>query len=129
MTYEAEALARQLAQLGKDLDLGTAVLGQLEALCTEAEGAYRIAVNRHQGVLDRAYLAGTGTVDDRKAQARLHARGQQEELEQAWRQWRMARDAVHLQEKSLSALAQRIDIGRSLLSHEKSLMSLGTGGA
>jgi hypothetical protein len=124
VSFEAEVLARQLGQLGKDLDTGTALLGSLEQLCTEAEGNYRIMVNEHQKALDRAYLVATGTVDDRKAQARLRAEPQQDTLEETWRHWQGARNAVHLQEKSLSALARRIDIGRSLLSREKALMSI-----
>jgi hypothetical protein len=64
-------------------------------------------------------------VDKRNNIARLECITSRETAEQAWKQWQDSRADVWTQKENLSALHERISIGRSLLSREKALLSLG----
>lgn len=124
MSFSAEILAEQLSQLGRDLDSEVKHLALLEHSCVNAESTYRHASNNYQQTIDENYLAAKGTVEDRKAQARLKAEAAQLDLEDSWREWQITRADVRIQQASLSAVHRRIEIGRSLLSREKALISL-----
>ena len=124
MSYDAEVLVQQLAQLGRDLDTEVKHLALLEHACVDAESTYRHSVNNYQKALDESYLSVKGTVEDRKAQSRLKAEVPQLDLEDAWREWQITRADVRIQQASISALHRRVEIGRSMLSREKALISL-----
>ena len=55
--YEAEVLAQQLAQLGRDLSAEVVILGELEEAAVDAEGEFRRLEAEHDDNLDRAFLA------------------------------------------------------------------------
>lgn len=126
--YDAETLARQLAQLGRDLDDEVKVLGVLEEAAADAEGFFRKLESAYDDCLDQAFLDANGNVDSRKAQARLACAVERAAKQEASTEWNKARGKVFTQNANLTAIRVRIDIGRSLLSREKSLMALaGTG--
>src|SRR6266567_1230225 len=122
--FDAEVLMEQLAQLGRDLDKEVGRLGLLEHSCVNAEATYRHTQNNYQKALDEAFLSVKGTVEDRKAQSRLKAEVPQLDMEDAWREWQITKADVRIQQASIQALHRRIEIGRSMLSREKALMSL-----
>lgn len=124
MTYEAETLARQLGQLGRDLEHEVARLGELEELSADAEGEYRSLAEEYDDALARAFLDGTGSVDARKAQARLNCAVERLEMQAANLAWNKIRGRVRTQNANLQALHKRVEIGRSMLSREKALMSI-----
>jgi hypothetical protein len=123
-SFDAETLAQQLAQLGRDLQSYTAILGNLEEQAVEAEGFYRRLDEEHQDRVAQEFLNGTGAVESRKMQARLKAVPARLIAEDAWLEWRRAGAKLKTQQASLNALNRRIDIGRSLLSRERALLSL-----
>ncbi len=126
--YEAETLARQLAQLGRDLDTEVTVLADLEHEAVTAEGDYRRLADLHEDAVARAFLTAPGSVDARRAQARLDCTASREASGAAWKRWQDAKADVRMQGKNLDALRERIGIGRSLLSREKALLSLSSSG-
>jgi hypothetical protein len=124
MTFDPETLARQLARLGQDLQDEVKALAVLEDICTELESAYRVRKNQLETATDRAFLSAEGSIDMRKATARLAVLAEQKQMEEAYLAWGKAKNAVSVQHASLRALNERVDIGRSLLSREKSLLAL-----
>lgn len=127
-SYDAETLARQLAQLGLDLDREVEILRDLEHDAVSAEWRYRKLLDVHKDDLARKFMNAEGSVDKRNNIARLECIASREIAEEAWKQWQDGRADVWTQKENLSALHERISIGRSLLSREKALMSLaGTG--
>lgn len=122
--YEAETLARHLADLGRDLDAEVIVLGELEEAAADAEWAFRKLEAAYDDCTDAAFLDGKGSVDSRKAQARLACTAERALKQEANTEWSKARGRVFTQQASLKALHGRIEIGRSLLSREKTLISL-----
>jgi hypothetical protein len=123
-SFDAEVLASQLAQLGRDLQDEVKHLAMLEHAAVDSESTYRHTQVNLQKVLDEGYLSVKGNVEERKAQARLKAEAQQLDLEDAYREWGITKADVRIQQASLSALHRRCEIGRSLLSREKALISL-----
>jgi hypothetical protein len=123
-SFEAEVLARQLAQLGRDLDAEVIILGDMEHAAVSAEWKYRTLLDAHKDDLAREFLHAEGSVDKRSNIARLECIASREIAEEAWRQWQDGRADVWTQKENLSALHERISIGRSLLSREKALLSL-----
>ena len=125
-SFDAALLAEQLAQLGRDLSDEVAELGRLEEACVDAEAAYRELQEKHEDILASCFLrSGGSNADARKADARLAAADSRMAAEVAWKAWNLLRAKVRVQQASLSALHRRIEIGRSLLSREKALISLG----
>jgi predicted nucleic acid-binding Zn-ribbon protein len=128
MSWDAETLAQQLAQLGRDLQEEITLLGELEEECVTAEGEYRRLQDLYEDEFHQAFINLPGSVESRKAAARLECVTAREASSEAYLQWNRLKGQVRVQNASLSALRSRIDIGRSLLSREKSLLSLaGTG--
>ena len=128
-SYDAEVLARQLAQLGRDLQDEVTDLGELEEQAVDAEGRFRHLDALYEDALAGAVLhSSQGSADSRKAEARLQCITPRETMMDANTEWNRAKAAVRTQQASLQALHKRIEIGRSLLSREKALISLaGTG--
>lgn len=127
-SYDAETLVRQLGQLGRDLDEEVSHLGELEEEAANAEGHFRKLESAYDDCIDRAFLDAQGNVDMRKAQSRLTCTEERTVKQEANIEWNKAKGRVFTQNANLNAIRTRIDIGRSLLSREKALLSLaGTG--
>jgi hypothetical protein len=122
--YSAETLARQLAQLGRELDAEVAILGELEEASADMEGEYRRLKSAYDDCVDRSFLHTDGGVEARKAEARLACTTERALMHEANLEWDKAKGRVFTQNANLRALHDRIDIGRSLLSREKALLSL-----
>lgn len=124
--YDADTLVRQLAQLGRDLDDEVKVLGELEESAVDAEGEYRSRESAFDDELDKCFLeASGGSVEVRKTQARVVTTSWRLDSQEAYLEWQRAKGRLRTQNANLQALRTRIDIGRSLLSREKALLSLG----
>jgi len=123
-SYEAETLARQLAQLGRDLDTEVMVLGELEEAAADAEGNFRKLETSYNDCIDRAFLDASGNVDIRKAQARLACTVERTLKQEAAIEWSKAKGRMFTQQANLQALHRRCEIGRSLLARERSLISI-----
>lgn len=123
--FEAETLAKQLAQLGLDLSEEVEHLGDLEEGAADAEGHFRKLESVYDDCVDRAFLDAQGTEATRKAEAKLACRTERTAKQEANVEWNKAKGRVFTQNANLNAIRTRIDIGRSLLSREKSLLSLG----
>lgn len=123
--FDGELLARQLAQLGRDLDEEVKHLGELEEEAVDAEGLYRERESAHDDELDKCFLEASGSsVEVRKAQARVLTSSWRSEAGEAFLEWQRAKARVRTQQANLAALHRRCEIGRSLLSREKALISL-----
>jgi hypothetical protein len=117
-------LARQLSQLGRDLEDEIAILGEMELAAVEAEGKYRHYKELHEDALAGVMLKSRqGSAESRKAEARVSCIDSRIEMEQANISLDRAKALLRVKYASISALGRRIDIGRSLLSREKALMS------
>jgi hypothetical protein len=127
-SFDAEVLAQQLAQLGRDLQQEVRYLGELDEAVVEAEGSYRRLDEEHQDRVAQEFLNGEGAVESRKMQARLKAVPARLIADDAWLEWNRTRAKLRTQQASLNALNRRIDIGRSLLSRERALLSLSGSG-
>ena len=124
-SFDAETLAQQLAQLGRDLDEEVLNLGKLEEAAVDAEREFRKAEFTYDDSIDKAFLANDGSVEVRKAQARVDCGVDKVVMVGESLEWSRAKAKVRVQNANLSAIRTRIDIGRSLLARERSLLSLG----
>lgn len=123
--FDAQVLADQLARLGRDLQDYVTVLGDLEERAVDHEGDYRRLDAEYEDAFAHALLASEGSVEMRKAHARLKSVPARLITQDAWLEWNKCKARLRTQQASLSALHKRIEIGRSLLSREKALLSLG----
>jgi hypothetical protein len=121
---DANILADQLSQLGRDLDSEVKTLGRLEEVGVDAECDYRCLVEEYEDRMAENFLAVAGNVKERESAARLKSTPSRLVRDDGYREWKHAQARVRTQQASISALGRRIDIGRSLLSREKSLMEL-----
>lgn len=128
-SFDAETLARQLSQLGRDLQEEVTELADLEEQSVDAEGKYRTYDALYEDALASCLLrSGQGSAEARKAEARLQCIDPRLIAQQAYTEWGHAKARVRSQQANLTALHKRVEIGRSLLSREKALISLaGTG--
>lgn len=127
-SWDAEVLTRQLAQLGRDLDDEVRHLGELDMRCVEAEGEFRRLDDEHGDRVAQEFLNAEGAVETRKMIARLKAVPARLDAGEAWLEWNKYRAQLRTQQASIQALHRRVEIGRSMLSREKALISLtGTG--
>lgn len=122
--YDAEVLSRQLSQLGRDLDTEVKILGELDDAAVEAEGEYRKLDEEHGDRVAQEFINAEGAVEMRKMKARLKAVPARLLAEEAWLDWNRAKAKLRTQQASIQALHRRIEIGRSMLSREKALISL-----
>jgi hypothetical protein len=125
-SYDAEILARQLGELGRDLQDEITELGRLEEAAVDAEAQYRRLQDEHEDAIASAFLAASGSnAEARKAEARLACQESRAAADRAWKDWSLLRGQLRTQQASLQAMHRRVEIGRSLLSREKALISLG----
>jgi len=122
--WDAETLVRQLSDLGLALDEAVGHLGVLDEAAVEAEGEYRRLSEEHEDRVAQEFIKGDGSVELRKMQARLKAIPARLLAEEAWLEWNRAKAKLRTQQASIQAVHRRIEIGRSMLSREKALMSL-----
>lgn len=127
-SFDAETLSQQLAALGRDLQQEVINLGELEEAAVDAEGEFRRLESEYDDALDRALIEAEGTMELRKAQARIKCSAPRVLMQEASLDWGRAKGRVRTQNANLSALHKRIEIGRSLLSRERALLSLTTSG-
>jgi hypothetical protein len=128
MSYDAETLAQQLAALGRDLQTEVQRLGELEEEAVDAEGEFRQLESDYDDALDEAVINAEGSMELRKAQARIKCSAARRVMQEASLDWGRAKGRVRTQNANLSAIHKRIEIGRSLLSRERALLSLSTSG-
>ena len=126
--FDAETLARQLAQLGRDLTEEVERLGELEEEAADAEGNFRRLESAYDDCVDRAFLDAQGTEAKRKAEAKLTCSAERTAKQEASIEWNKAKGRVFTQNANLNAIRTRIDIGRSLLSRERALLGLASSG-
>ncbi len=124
MSWDAETLATQLAALGRDLDEEVGVLGRLDEAAVDAEGRYRVLDAEHGDRVASEFLRADGAVETRKMHARLKAVPARLLADEAWLEWNQAKARLRTQQASIQALHRRVEIGRSLLSREKALISI-----
>lgn len=125
MTYEAEALVRQLAQLGRDLSDEVERLGEMEEDGVDAEGRYRYLDALYEDAIARSLLdSEQRSAESRKAEARLNCIKEREAAQEANLEMSRAKARTRTQQANLSAIGKRIEVGRSLLARERSLLSL-----
>jgi hypothetical protein len=123
--FDADTLARQLAQLGRDLQDEVAELGELEERAVDAEGEFRHREAMYEDVLAASTLKSReSNAEARKADARLQCIEARALMQVASLEWSRAKARVRTQQANLTALHKRVEIGRSLLSREKALISL-----
>ena len=127
-SYDAEVMARQLSQLGRDLQAEVIELGNLSDAATDAEGEYYRLKAIHDDAVDLAFLNGEGGVEARKAKAKIECAELRGKMLDANTAWSRAKGAVSTQYANLNALHKRVDIGRSMLSRERALLSLANSG-
>jgi hypothetical protein len=121
---DGDVLASQLAQLGKQLDEATEELAKLDVIATW-KGIEAVRVKEeHEDALARAYRDADGSVETRKAEARLNCLEARKVSHDTSASWELAKADVRNQQAKVRAINARIDIGRSLLSREKSLMAV-----
>lgn len=123
--FDAEVLLAQLAELGRQLDQETEKLGELDALATGHGCAYQRRREEYEDDLAEAFLSAQGSVEVRKNEARVKCLPSRILVQDAADDWEKAKGRVRTQQAAIKALTVRIDIGRSLLSHEKALIGLG----
>lgn len=118
---DGEILANQLSQLGRQLDDATDKLAELdiEATATAIECAHRKEL--YEDALAYAFSKAEGSVENRKTSARLNCIAPRLAYEESYGNAERAKSAVRNQQAMIRALNSRIDIGRSLLSREKTL--------
>lgn len=122
--FEANILVENLGQLGRDLDSYVATLGELDERAVDLEGTYRFLDEEYNDRFAEEFLNLQGSVEQRKMQARLKAKPARLIAGDAWLEWNKARAKLRTHQASISALHRRIEIGRSMLSREKTLMEL-----
>lgn len=120
---DGDVLAKQLGELGRQLDDATVELARLDILATAAAVDATNAKETYEDCLADAFLAATGSVDVRKASARLSCKSRRIDAHNATTTWEYAKADVRNQQAMVRAINSRIDIGRSLLSREKSLVN------
>lgn len=111
---DAIIIARQLGELGVELDKAVKELARLEDIAVDAEGDFKVANSK-------AFRGCKGSVEDRKQQAF-------EETAELWRVWGKAAAAVRIQKEHVRALHARIDVGRTLASNIRAEISLAQSG-
>jgi hypothetical protein len=116
---------RQLSELGRQLDDATAKLSQDDVIATGLGIEATQLKEEYEDQLAEAFQSAEGSVEAKKTDARLKCKPGRLLAQDAAAEWEKAKAKVRGQQAIVRALGIRIDIGRSLVSHEKSLMALG----
>jgi len=123
---DATTLLQQLAELGRQLDKEVDQMGELDVLATGLGCEYQKLREEHEDACAETFLQLTdGGVEAKKMAARLKCIPSRLIAQDANLQWELAKSHLRTQQAAVRAITTRIEIGRSLLSHEKALMGLG----
>jgi hypothetical protein len=123
---DAVTLLSQLAELGRQLDKEVDKLGEYDMLATGLGCQYQALREEHEDACAESFLGlASGGVEAKKMAARLKCVPSRLIAQDANLQWEQAKSRLRTQQAAVRALTTRIEIGRSLLSHEKALMGLG----
>lgn len=123
---DAGTLLNQLGDLGRQLDREVDKLGEYDMLATGLGCEYQRLREEYEDEFAAQFLGMTaGGVEAKKLAARLKAVPSRLIAQDASLQWEQAKSRLRTQQAAVRALTTRIEIGRSLLSHEKALMGLG----
>lgn len=121
---DGDVLAKQLGELGRQLDEATEELARLDVIATDAAIKAADAKEIYEDHLAEAFLALSGSVEVRKAEARTCTGSYRLDVRASSAAWERAKADVRNQQCMIRALTARIEIGRSLLSREKALAVL-----
>jgi hypothetical protein len=124
-SVEAEVLLRQLGGLGIQLSEAVNKLADMDVLATGNGIAYQTAREDYEDLFAAAFRDADGAVESRKADARLACRSARKLVEEASAEWERSKARLRSQQAIVRTITTRIEVGRSLLSHEKALMNLG----
>jgi hypothetical protein len=123
--FEAETLLRQLSELGRQLDQEVSELGRLDMIATGLGCEYNRLREETEDAFATAFLGLTdGGVEAKKLAARLKVVPARLVAQDAYKDWEEAKSRLRTQTAAVRALGTRIEIGRSLLSTEKTRMDL-----
>ncbi len=123
---DATTLLSQLAELGRQLDKEVDHMGELDMLATGLGCEYQRLREEHEDACAETFLGlADGGVEAKKMAARLKCIPSRIIAQDANLQWELAKSRLRTQQAAVRAITTRIEIGRSLLSHEKALMGLG----
>jgi hypothetical protein len=123
---DATTLLSQLAELGRQLDKEVDHMGELDMLATGLGCEYQRLREEHEDACAETFLGlADGGVEAKKMAARLKCVPSRIIAQDANLQWELAKSRLRTQQAAVRAITTRIEIGRSLLSHEKALMGLG----
>lgn len=121
---DGEILARQLGDLGRQLEDATVKLAELDVLATGAAVEAARLREEYEDRLAEGFRDAEGAVEAKKTLARLKACPARIIAQEASAEAERAKSAVRNQQAAIRTLTVRIDIGRSLLSREKTLMAV-----
>lgn len=122
--FDTDVLLGQLAALGGELDAAVVELGTLDMLATGHGCLYNQLREEHEDNLANAFLDADGSVEVRKNIARVKCVPSRLIAQQQAKEWEEAKSRVRTQQEAIRALHRRVEIGRSLLSTEKTRMDL-----
>ena len=122
--FDANTLLSQLAALGRELDEQVDELGRLDLIATGNGCEYSRLREDTEDVFAEAFLNAEGGVEARKMSARLKSVPARLLAQDANKEWEFSKSRVRTQQEMIRALHRRIEIGRSLLSTEKTRMDL-----
>jgi hypothetical protein len=121
---DPEVLLQQLGELGKQLDTATSELTRLDVVATGASVHHAGLKKDLEKATAQAFLTCEGPMEVRKMQATLSTADLREDLQEAYAAAKTAESQVRNQQEVIRALNRRIDIGRSLVSHQKTQMEM-----
>lgn len=122
--FDPEVLLQQLANLGQELDAAVDELGTLDMLATGHGCRFNELREEHEDNIANAFLDADGSVEVRKNTARIKCVPSRLFAQDQQREWEEAKSRVRTQQEAIRALHRRVEIGRSLLSTEKTRMDL-----
>ena len=122
--FDANTLLAQLAELGRQLDKEVDELGRLDLIATGHGCEYNRLREETEDCFAEAFLNSEGGVEARKMSARLKSVPARLTAQDESKEWEFAKSRVRTQQEAIRALHRRIEIGRSLLSTEKTRMDL-----
>lgn len=123
---DATTLLSQLAELGRHLDREVDKLGEYDMIATGLGCEYQRLREEHEDELAESFLSSLASgVEARKMESRLRCVPSRLEAQKVSLAWEKSKSELRTQQAAVRALTTRIEIGRSLLSHEKALMGLG----
>lgn len=122
--FDTDVLLGHLSALGTQLDEAVEELGTRDMLATGEGCAYQALREAHEDNIATAFLEATGSVEVRKAEARLKCVPSRLIAQDKAKEWEEAKSRVRTQQEAIRALHRRVEIGRSMLSTEKARLDL-----